>query len=231
MQGGPSQVDTFDYKTALERQDGQQFAFDDARTIANTGTRGTTQRIMKSPWNFRQYGESGRWVSDLFPHVAQHVDDLCFLRGMHTEGVAHGPATLFLHCGSTNTVRPSIGSWITYGLGTENDNLPGFVSLSPSIGNGGPRNYGSAFLPPIYQGTAIGRAGTAGDCGGDSQPIVRSGTDVIQQQLQQLDPRAAHSMPSRSKTDIPTMPNMTPSSIRMNLPGRCSNTLPTFWDS
>ena len=159
MQGGPSQVDSFDYKPVLEKEDGKQFAFDDARIIANTGMRGTSQRSMKSPWKFRQYGDSGRWVSELFPEIGRHADDLCFIHSMHTEGVAHGPATLFLHCGATNPVRPSVGSWVTYGLGTENENLPGFVSLSPSSGNGGPRNYGNAFLPPVYQGTAIGRAG------------------------------------------------------------------------
>lgn len=159
MQGGPSQVDSFDYKPKLQSEDGNQFSFDDARIIANTGTRGTSQRLMKSPWKFHQYGESGRWVSDLFPEMATHVDRLCFIHSMHTEGVAHGPATLFLHCGAANSIRPSIGSWVTYGLGSESDNLPGFVSLSPSSGNGGPRNYGNAFLPPVYQGTAIGRAG------------------------------------------------------------------------
>lgn len=159
MQGGPSQVDSFEYKEALDRHDGQKLAFDDARTIAKTGNRATNERILKSPWKFERYGETGHWVSDLFPSVAQHVDDLCFIHSMHTEGIAHGPATLFLHCGATNSVRPSIGSWINYGLGSESDNLPGFVSLSPSSGNGGTRNYGSAFLPPVYQGTAIGRAG------------------------------------------------------------------------
>src|SRR5439155_14331675 len=99
------------------------------------------------------------WVSELFPHVAQRVDDLCFLHGMHTEGIAYGPATLFLHTGSINLVRPSVGSWVTYGLGTENENLPGFVTLCPSMGNGGPRNWSNAFLPAAYQGTAVGRAG------------------------------------------------------------------------
>jgi hypothetical protein len=86
------------------------------------------------------------------------VDDLCFLHGVHTEGVAHGPATLFLHTGATTLVRPSIGSWILYGLGTENQSLPGFVSLQPSDANGGPRNYSNAFLPAVCQGTSIGRA-------------------------------------------------------------------------
>jgi hypothetical protein len=159
MQGGPSQVDTFDYKPVLEKFDGTKMPFDDARTIANTGNRGTDQRVMKSPWKFRRHGETGRWVSELFPETARHVDDLCFIHSLHTEGVAHGPATLFLHCGSTNFVRPSMGAWVNYGLGTENDNLPGFVTIGPSLGNGGPRNFSNAFLPAVYQGTAIGTAG------------------------------------------------------------------------
>ena len=159
MQGGPSHVDSFDYKPRLAIDDGKQMPFDDDRALANSGQRGTQQRVMKSPWKFTQYGESGRWVSELFPHTARHVDDLCFVHSLHTEGVAHGPATLFLHCGSTNFIRPSMGSWITYGLGTENEDLPGFVSIGASSGNGGPRNYGNAFLPAMYQGTLLGRAG------------------------------------------------------------------------
>ena len=159
MQGGPSHVDTFDYKPGLLDHDGKMVNFDDARTIANTGRRGTAQRVMKPLWKFSRHGQSGRWVSELFPHMARYVDDLCLIHSMQTEGVAHGPATLFLHCGSTNFVRPSMGSWITYGLGTENENLPGFVTLGPSSGNGGARNFGSAFLPPAFQGTAIGKAG------------------------------------------------------------------------
>ena len=159
MQGGVSHVDSFDYKPALAKADGNKQAFDDARQLAKTGKRGTEHRVMKSPWHFKQYGESGRWVSELFPESAQHVDKLCLLHGMHTEGVAHGPSTLFLHCGSTNFIRPSFGSWVLYGLGTENENLPGFVSIAPSVGNGGPRNYGSAFLPAKFQGTRIGGTG------------------------------------------------------------------------
>ncbi|HEY5315753.1 MAG TPA: DUF1501 domain-containing protein [Pirellulales bacterium] len=159
MQGGVSHVDSFDHKPLLDKEDGEAHAFDDDRTLANRGVRGTSHRIMKSRWKFSQYGQSGRPVSELFPHTAQHADDLCFVHSLHTEGIAHGPATLFLHCGSTSFVRPSIGSWITYGLGTENENLPGFVSIGPSNGNGGPRNYGPAFLPAVYQGTALGKAG------------------------------------------------------------------------
>ena len=159
MQGGPSQVDSFDYKPLLYKKNGEELAFDDARVIANTGKRGSAQKVMQPLWDFNQYGECGHWASDLFPETAQHMDKLCMLHSMHTEGVAHGPATLFLHCGATNFVRPSMGSWISYGLGSENDNLPGFVSICPSPGNGGARNYGSAFLPPAFQGTTLGSAG------------------------------------------------------------------------
>ncbi len=158
MAGGVSQVDSFDYKPLLEREDGQMRDFNDARNVARTG-QGAKSRVMKSLWKFQQHGQSGKWTSSLFPEMSQRVDDLCFLHGMHTEGVAHGPATLFLHTGSTNLIRPSMGSWTTYGLGAENDNLPAFVVLAPSLGNGGPRNYGNAFLPAVYQGTTIGRAG------------------------------------------------------------------------
>jgi hypothetical protein len=159
MQGGVSHVDSFDYKPRLMKDDGKQFAFDDARVLANSGMRGSSHRVMKPLWKFSQQGRCGRWASDLFPAINTHIDELCFVHSMHTEGVAHGPATLFLHTGSTNFVRPSMGSWVLYGLGSESDNLPGFVSIAPSSGNGGPRNYGNAFLPAIYQGTALGKAG------------------------------------------------------------------------
>jgi hypothetical protein len=158
MAGGVSHVDSFDYKPLLDREDGRMRDFDDARNLARTG-KGAKSRVMKPLWKFHQRGQSGKWTSDLFPEMSQRVDDLCFLHGMHTEGVAHGPATLFLHTGATNLVRPSMGSWTIYGLGAENDNLPAFVVLAPSLGNGGPRNYGNAFLPATYQGTTIGRAG------------------------------------------------------------------------
>ena len=157
MQGGPSHVDTFDHKPILEKRDGESYDFSDDRVRAKTGKKTSAHRIMKSPWAFRRHGDSGQWASELFEQTAKnHMDSLCMIRSMHTEGVAHGPATLFLHCGSTNFVRPSMGSWITYGLGSENDNLPGFVTINPAAGNGGPRNYGNAFLPSRFQGTAVG---------------------------------------------------------------------------
>lgn len=158
MGGGVSHLDSFDYKPALYANDGRMLEFLDQRAIAKTGA-GATGRVMKPMWEFRQRGQSGRWVSELFPHIARHADDYCVVRSMHTEGVAHGPATLFLHTGTTNQIRPSMGSWVTYGLGSESENLPAFVSLSPTMANGGPRNYGSGFLPAVFQGTAIGRAG------------------------------------------------------------------------
>lgn len=161
MQGGPSHVDTFDYKPRLKQDDGKMVEFDDARTLAKT-RKIKSHRVYRNLWRFRRYGQCGQYVSDLFPHIARHVDDLCFIKSMHTDGVAHGPSTLFMHTGSINLVRPSIGSWVMYGLGSENENLPGFVSLQPPMGNGGPRNFGNAFLPAVYQGTAIGRSGTDG---------------------------------------------------------------------
>ncbi len=158
MGGGVSHLDSFDYKPALYANDGRMLEFLDQRAIAKTGA-GATGRVMKPMWEFRQRGQSGRWVSELFPHLARHADDYCVVRSMHTEGVAHGPATLFLHTGTTSQIRPSMGSWVTYGLGSESENLPAFVSLSPTLANGGPRNYGSGFLPAVFQGTALGRAG------------------------------------------------------------------------
>jgi hypothetical protein len=158
MQGGVSQVDSFDPKSLLDTQDGQMMPFDDSREFANTRKLGSNQRIMKSLWGFRQYGQCGRPVSELFPRMAEHVDKMAVIHSMHTEGIAHGPATLFMHTGSLNAIRPSMGAWTLYGLGSENENLPGFVSIAPSIGNGGPRNYGAAFLPARFQGTPIGSA-------------------------------------------------------------------------
>jgi hypothetical protein len=159
MQGGVSHVDSFDHKPRLEKDDGKMMAFDDARVLANTGQKGSSQRVMKPLWKFAKHGQSGRMGSDLFPEMCKKVDDMTFIHSLHTEGVAHGPATLFLHCGSTTFVRPSFGSWVLYGLGAANANLPGFVSIAPSSGNGGARNYGNAFLPAVYQGTPVGKAG------------------------------------------------------------------------
>jgi hypothetical protein len=184
MQGGPSHVDSFDFKPRLARDDGQMMPFDDARTFARDRTI-VEHRVMKNLWPFRKYGQSGKWVSSLFPCIAEHVDDLCFLQGMHTDGIAHGPATLFMHTGSINLVRPSVGSWVLYGLGTENNNLPGFITICPSMANGGPRNWSNSFLPATYQGTPIGRAGIPA-----SEARIRNITNprrTVAEQREQLD--------------------------------------------
>jgi len=153
MHGGPSQVDTFDYKPELAKYDGQPFPGDKPRVqFAKTGN------LMKSPFKFRQYGESGAWVSDIFPHVGALADDLCFLKSIHGTNAAHGGALLALHTGSATFVRPSMGSWVLYGLGSENENLPGFITICPTLGHGGVNNWSNAFLPAEFQGVQLGKA-------------------------------------------------------------------------
>ncbi len=137
MQGGPSHIDTFDHKPELSK-------------IAETD-----DKIYASPFQFSRHGESGLEISELYPELAKHADDLCLLNGMHTDNPAHPQATIMLHTGSINFVRPSLGSWVTYGLGTDNQDLPGFVTINPPANLGGAQNYGSAFLPAAYQATEI----------------------------------------------------------------------------
>jgi hypothetical protein len=151
MHGGPSQIDTFDYKPLLQRDHGKPYPFERPRVVSSE-----TFNLLKSPWEFKRHGESGQWVSELFPNVAEMVDDLCFIKSMHASNSRHGAALLELHTGSDTFVRPSIGSWLTYGLGSENRDMPGFITICPTQGHGGANNYNSAFLPAPYTGTAIG---------------------------------------------------------------------------
>ncbi len=155
MEGAPSHVDTFDYKPQLAKLDGKSMP--KARTLA---------KLLASPWKFAQHGQSGLWISELFPELAKHTDDLCLLRGMHTDVPAHPQAFLQMHTGVFQFKRPSMGAWTYYGLGTDNENLPGFVTISPPLQNGGASNYGSAFLPAVYQGTPIVGGGFRGGAGG-----------------------------------------------------------------
>jgi hypothetical protein len=153
MKGGPSHLDTFDPKPLLTRDDGKPPPFELPRiTFAKSGN------LLKSPWKFHRYGESGLPVSELFPNVARHIDDLCILRSVHGTNPAHGGAVLKIHTGSDQFVRPSLGSWVTYGLGTENQNLPAFITICPTLAHGGVNNWGAAFLPAYCQGTPIGNA-------------------------------------------------------------------------
>jgi hypothetical protein len=155
MKGGPSHVDTFDPKPRLDRDNGQPPPFELPKvTFAKQGNR------LKSPWKFHRRGESGLPVSELFPHLARHIDDLCILRSVHGTNPAHGGAALKLHTGSDQFVRPSLGSWVSYGLGTENTNLPAFITICPTLAHGGVNNWGAAFLPAHCQGTPIGNAST-----------------------------------------------------------------------
>ena len=146
MHGAPSHVDTFDYKPRLTRDT------DQPSPVARLGG----AKLLGSPWKFTRHGQSGQWISGLLPEVASHADELCVIKSMHTDLPAHPQAYLMMHTGSSQFVRPSLGAWTLYGLGTENENLPGFVAIKPVGRNGGPQNYGSAFLPAIYQGTRIG---------------------------------------------------------------------------
>lgn len=163
MKGGPSHVDTFDPKPLLQRDDGKPPPFELPRVkFAEQG------KLLKSPWAFKQHGQSGLPVSELFPNVATCIDELCILRSVHGTNPAHGGALLKLHTGSDTSVRPSMGAWVLYGLGTENDNLPGFITICPTLAHGGVNNWGSSFLPAWTQGTPIGNASVSSD-----QALVR----------------------------------------------------------
>jgi hypothetical protein len=179
MHGGPSQVDTFDYKPQLQKDDNKPLPFNKPRVVsAETGN------LLASPFRFKQYGQSGYYVSELFPQIARHVDELCFIRSVHGSNSRHGAALLELHTGSDTFVRPSMGSWLSYGLGSENQNLPGYITICPSLTHGGSNNWGSAFLPAIYQGTRVGNAGTASV--NAKIPFIR-GTTPQQIQRDELD--------------------------------------------
>ncbi len=154
MHGGPSQVDTFDYKPLLKRDHGKPLPFARPKVVSSE-----TFNLLQSPWAFKQYGQSGAWVSDLFPETAKCVDDMCFIKSMHGSNSRHGGALLELHTGSDTFIRPAMGSWVTYGLGSENSNMPGFLTICPTQSHGGANNFGSAFLPAPYAGTAIGAVG------------------------------------------------------------------------
>jgi len=155
VHGGVSHVDTFDPKPKLTEMNGQPVPVEKPKfNFSPTGN------LLGSPWKFRRYGESGIEVSDLFPHIGDCIDDICLIRSMQGNFVAHGSGALQLHTGDGSFMRPSMGAWIVYGLGTESHNLPGFITISPTSLHGGAQNYGSAFLPATYQATRIGDGAT-----------------------------------------------------------------------
>ena len=150
MNGGPSQVDTFDPKPMLDKYHGKPLPETNLRTERKTGA------AMRSPFKFKKHGQSGIEVSELFENTAMHVDDMCIIRSMHADVPNHEPSLMLMNCGDGRLPRPSFGSWVTYGLGSENKNLPGFVVMCPG---GYPivttQNWRSSFLPGVYQGTYL----------------------------------------------------------------------------
>ena len=193
--GGPSQVDSFDYKPALKKYHGKEMPGDQLKTERKTGT------LMDTSFTFQQRGESGIWASDLFPGVAGMVDDLCIINSMHANVPNHEPSLMLMNTGAerVSLVRPSVGSWVTYGLGTENQNLPGFVALCPG---GVPivetQNWRSAFLPGAYQGTHVD---TKKPTIADLIPNVKNSRLRSDQQRQQLD--LIQAMNAADETDDP----------------------------
>ncbi len=164
MVGGPSPMDTFDYKPELQRLNGQPLPASirealQATKFANV-THGCKDELLGSPYSWRQYGESGMWVSELLPHLAQHVDDLCFVHSMQAESNNHAPASYQLHTGDVRVGKASLGSWTTYGLGSENQDLPSYVVLFDAGPLGGAANYSNGFLPAAFQPTRLRDQGT-----------------------------------------------------------------------
>jgi hypothetical protein len=154
MNGGPSQMDLFDPKPVLTRHHGEAYFDKVAADLTGPENAGG---LMKSPFTFAQYGQSGMWVSELMPHLSKHVDDLCMVRSMFTAHPNHEPALFQIHSGRTIPGRPSLGSWVVYGLGSENQSLPAYVVLDDPLGLpvNGQQNWQAGFLPPVYQGTRI----------------------------------------------------------------------------
>ena len=179
MNGGPSQVDTFDYKPELNRRAGQALPSGNLRTERPTGA------LYPTPYKFRPYGQSGIQVSEIFPQVGACVDDLCLIHSMHADVPNHEPSLLLMNCGEARQIRPSFGSWLTYGLGTENQNLPAFVAMCPS---GYPiqesQNWQAGFLPGIFQGTYVDTKHTRIDRLIEN---IRNGRVTPDQQRRQLD--------------------------------------------
>ncbi len=160
INGGPSHVDTWDYKPELAKRDGQELPGFNKFTgfFANE-----VGGLMKSPFAFAQHGRCGKWVSELFPHLSKHVDRMAFVHSGYTESNNHSPALFMINTGETRMGHPCVGSWLTYGLGSESQNLPAFVVMSDPLGRGLPKghaqNWGAGFLPSVYQGTYLRPAG------------------------------------------------------------------------
>jgi len=185
LTGSPPHLDLFDYKPELVKRNGQDCpdAFLKGKRFAFTSG---TPKLLGTPRTFTRHGQNGIWLSDAIPHLQSVADDLCVIRSMTTDQFNHAPAELFVYTGSPRPGRPSLGSWVTYGLGTENENLPGFVVLISSgvQPNGGANSYGSGFLPSVYQGVQCRSKGDpvlfASDPPGMDRDIRRHSLDTLQ---------------------------------------------------
>lgn len=178
MTGGPSQVDTWDYKPELQKRDGQPLAGSDPKTGFFT----TSGKCLKSPFKWQQHGQSGSWVPEIFPHLSKHVDKMCFLHSMYLKQNNHAPAAIELMCGTNRPGLPALGSWMVYGLGSQNQNLPAYVVLHDTRPRGDDQIWSSGFLPKSYQALALdARRKEAID------NLVRDGKHTDAQQRSQLD--------------------------------------------
>src|SRR5579872_6507432 len=159
MNGGPSQMDLFDPKPELDRNHGKAYFDKIAGEVESPTSAGA---LMRSVFKFAQHGECGMWMSEVMPHLAKQVDDICLIRSMHTTNLTHEPAIYLIHTGKMGPGRPSIGSWVVYGLGSENQNLPAYVVLDDPLGLpiNGVENWQAGFLPPLYQGTRFRSTGS-----------------------------------------------------------------------
>jgi hypothetical protein len=176
MNGGPSHVDTFDPKPELTKHAGETLP----DSFAMKGSRRRTGKLLASPFTWEKRGQSGIEVSELFPHVSRHIDDLCVVRSMHTDTPNHEPGLLLMNTGNMQPIRPSMGSWLTYALGSENQNLPGYIVLCPGKPVVGPYLWSNSFLPGVHQGTHINNKSV------DPQEIIR---DVRNRHLTQNEQR------------------------------------------
>ena len=197
MYGGPSHIDTFDYKPVLFEQNGKPVPQSIVQRATSDAAKATIEHckdeLFAGPWKFAQHGQSGLWVSDMLPHLARRVDDLCLIKSVHSDSSNHAPATFQMNTGEVLDGKPSMGSWVTYGLGTLNENLPGYVLLFDIGGYGGSGNWGSAFLPGAFQGTRFRDEGVPVLNLTPPEPFVdvqRSTIDVIQKL--NVKHRAAH---------------------------------------
>ena len=177
MHGGPSTLDLFDPKEALSKDNGKPLPYDKPRIVSSK-----TGNLLASPWKFKRHGQSGASVSELLPNIASISDDLCFINSMHCSNSRHGGALLELHTGSDTFTRPAMGSWINYGLGSENDNLPGFITINPPSSHGGSGAWSSAFLPAKYGGTMISGKGSNMNI-----PFIKSPLKERSQQRKEID--------------------------------------------